>query len=449
MDAQGHPLAIEYRDARRVRSVACMRRSLKSILASSLPVLLLSGNLLLAQETSPGQEEVNSIDQPSDQNAETTADKNIENVLAKSVRAMFQEKESPFLHIRWGTKVYIDTPLGNKPQDARVTLRKAELKLSRAFGKNFQVKLSGNYLKGEFKAGDSYLVYTGWKTGILTAGVQSPPFSLESTSASSAISFMENALPVAALSENRNAGVDFLKRASRHMFNASWVFYNPRQEGVSEIGQALVGRYVYSPIEVHGHKNYHFGGSFSYRFLNSNAEVQFRARPEVATTDVFYIDTGNMDNGKSVVRVALEGSQVNGRFSWQSEVLASRVIRHNAESLEFWGAYFHLSQFLTKDTRNYDQGTGTFNNVVPNSPLGNGGWGAFEVAFRASYADLTDKDIIGGKESNLSLGINWYLNEKLRLMANVIKVMDVDRPGSIYDGLNPLIFALRAQWLIY
>jgi len=143
------------------------------------------------------------------------------------------------------------------------------------------------------------------------------------------------------------------------------------------------------------------------------------------------------------------GNQVNGRFSSQAEVLASRLKRENASTLGFWGAYFHVSHFLTNDSRNYDQGSGTFINVIPNSSVGRGGWGAVELAFRASYTDLTDKDIIGGRESNLSLGLNWYLNEKFRLMANVIKVLDVDRPGSVYDGLNPLIFALRTQWLIY
>lgn len=149
------------------------------------------------------------------------------------------------------------------------------------------------------------------------------------------------------------------------------------------------------------------------------------------------------------MRVGLEGTHIIGRFSWQSEVLASRVHRNNAETLQFWGAYVQLSQFLTKDSRNYDQGSGTFINVIPNSPLGRDGWGAFEVAFRASYVDLTDKDIVGGRESNVSFGFNWYLNEKLRLMTNLIKVLDVDRPGSEFDGENPLIFALRAQWLIY
>jgi len=34
------------------------------------------------------------------------------------------------------------------------------------------------------------------------------------------------------------------------------------------------------------------------------------------------------------------------------------------------------------------------------------------------------------------------------VMANVVKVLDVTRPGSEYDGQDPLIFALRAQWLM-
>jgi len=361
---------------------------------------------------------------------------------------MFQEKEGP-LHFRWGTKLYVDIPIGNEPSDATPTLRKAELKLSRAFGKNWQLKLSGNYQKNEFQAGDSYLVYSGWKAAILTAGVQDPPFSLQASNSSSATTFMEGPLPVNALSENKNAGLDFLKRTEKQIFNISWVFHNPRQEGVSEIGQALVARYVYSPIKFHGRKNVHLGGSFSYRFLNSSADVQMRSRPEVSTTNFFYVDTGNIDNGKTVLRAGLEASQVNGRFSWQSEVLASRVRRDNAETVDFWGAYFHLSWFLTSDSRNYDQGSGTFINVIPNSPVGRGGLGAFEVAFRASYVDLTDKDIIGGQETNLSLGVNWYLDTKLRFMANMIKVLNVDRPGSQFNNQDPLIFALRAQWLVY
>jgi len=412
--------------------------------------LLLASDGLFAQDAVTASDSPGANDHQPEPGADTAQDDSgLEDVLADSVRSMFQEKESPFLHIRWGTRLYADFPIGNEPAGASVTLRKAELKLSRAFGKNVQVKLSGNYLNGEFNAGDSYYVYSGWKRALLTVGIQSPPFSLGSSNASSAISFMETALPVAALAENRNAGVDFLKRTPKHLLNASWVFYNPRQRGVSETGQALVARYVYSPINFHGHENTHLGGSFSYRLLDTDAQVQLRSRPEVATSDVYYIDTGTIYDGDSVLRMGLESSEIKGRFSWQAEVLASRVKRNNAARTDFWGAYFHVSHFLTNDSRNYDQGSGTFVNVKPNSPVGRGGWGAFELAFRASYTDLTDKEIIGGRESNVSLGLNWYLNEKFRVMANVVKVIDVDRPGSEYDGLDPLIFALRTQWLIY
>ena len=425
------------------------RLSLYCVLFQLSLALLAPGNCLFAQETVTDSDPSEGDSHQPGEVADNAADDETHRAIADSVRTMFQEKETPYLHIHWGTKVYVDAPLGNEPAGADLTLRKAELKLSRAFGKNFMAKLSGNYNHRVMQAGDSYLVYTGWKAAILTVGVQDPPFSLEAGTTSSAVTFMENALPVEALSENKNAGVDFLKRTPRQIINASWVFYNPRQRGVTETGQALVGRYIYSPINFHENKNIHLGASFSYRFLNSSATVQLRSNPEVATSDVFYIDTGSIVDGKAVVRTGLEACQITGRFSWQSEVLTSRVTRHNADTLDFWGVYFHLSQFLTNDSRNYDQGSGTFVNVIPNSPIRKGGWGAFEIAFRASYTDLTDKEIVGGSESNVSLGFNWYLNDKFRVMFNAIKVLDVNRPNSEYDGLDPLIFALRTQWLIH
>jgi phosphate-selective porin OprO/OprP len=137
-----------------------------------------------------------------------------------------------------------------------------------------------------------------------------------------------------------------------------------------------------------------------------------------------------------------------GPFSWQSEVLSTRVQRNGYESVTFWGAYFYASWILTGESRNYNAGNGYFQPLKPSKPLRHGGWGAFEVAARASYVDLTDQDITGGEESNVSLGLNWYLNDQFRIMTNLIKVINVDRPGNEFDGEDPLIFVLRAQWLL-
>jgi len=40
------------------------------------------------------------------------------------------------------------------------------------------------------------------------------------------------------------------------------------------------------------------------------------------------------------------------------------------------------------------------------------------------------------------------LNNQLRLSGNMIKVLDINRPGNEFDGSDPLIWAVRLQWLI-
>ena len=117
-------------------------------------------------------------------------------------------------------------------------------------------------------------------------------------------------------------------------------------------------------------------------------------------------------------------------------------------SLAFNGWYVFASWFLTGESRVYFKNTGTFGRVFPNSlfTFSNGGLGAWELIFRASSADLSDKDVVGGAENNITLGLNWYPREYIAVMANYIKVLDVDRPGSIYDNNDMNIFQLRLQF---
>lgn len=343
----------------------------------------------------------------------------------------------------------IDSPLNNEPEDARPVFRRVKLRYERGFGEHWLVKFTANYTRsGGLELADNYLVYSGWKTALLTFGVFDPPFSLESMSTSSSLTFMERSLVVDALSERQSGGLAFLKRTPNHIFNGMLVFLNPKDNDLRQSGQALIGHYVYSPIALEGSSSVHIGGSFSYRQNTNGNSTQFRSLPEVATADNYFVDTGTIDGAEKVLRMGFEASDVAGRFSWQTEVLSTRVIRNAADRLYFWGAYAYASWFLTNDSRNYDAGTGSFGVVKPSTPVMHGGWGAFEVAARASYVDLTSRDLIGGKESNISLGFNWYLNEKIRVMSNLTKVLGVDRPGNEFDRQSPLILSVRLQWLI-
>ena len=48
------------------------------------------------------------------------------------------------------------------------------------------------------------------------------------------------------------------------------------------------------------------------------------------------------------------------------------------------------------------------------------GWGAWQVALRYSYLDLTDNDVQGGIEENVTLGLVWYFNANSSLQFNAI-----------------------------
>jgi phosphate-selective porin OprO/OprP len=367
---------------------------------------------------------------------------------ARYINSLLIDREFPVIGGKWGAQIFIDVPLNGEPDGAELTLRRAKLNYVRNFGNDWRLKLTGDYSRGGgLELSDNYVSYNGWDQVLMTLGIGDPPFSLESVSSSSGLTFMERGMAVDALAERKAAGATFLYRSPRSILNASLVLANVSQDDLREDGQGVVLHYVYSPVESDVDA-IHLGGSFSYHVNASEDNTQFRSRPEVATINDYFVDTGSISGADRVGRLSFEASQVRQRFSWQTEVLSARVLRDDAETVNFWGAYAFVSWFLTNDSRNYNLGDGSYGRVDVSTPFLKGGKGAFEVAARASFVDLTDHDVIGGKERNLSLGLNWYLNQRTRLMANVVKVLDVDRPGSEFDGQDPLVFSLRFQWVV-
>lgn len=390
-------------------------------------------------------------DEPQSTHDTTYAEDVISEALADTpyINSLLIDRSFPVIGGSWGWEMFVDVPLNGEPDGAEITLRRAKAKYAHRIGDHWRFKLTGDYSQGAgLELSDSYFSYTGWDRKLLVLGITDPPFSLESIDSSAALTFMERGLPVVALSERRSGGVSILRRSPTSIVNASLVLFNVTQDNIREDGQGVVLHYVHSPIEIVEGRSVHLGGSISYRVNASEDSTQFRTRPEIATVDDYYVDTGLIANAEEVGRLSLEASHVAGRFSWQSELLAARVQRQALETVQFWGAYIYASWFLTKDSRNYNFGSGSFEPLNVSTPVLEGGKGAWELAVRASYVDLTDQDVIGGSEKNLSIGLNWYLNNRIRLMTNLVKVLDVDRPGSEYDGQDPLIFSLRAQWVL-
>jgi phosphate-selective porin OprO/OprP len=160
----------------------------------------------------------------------------------------------------------------------------------------------------------------------------------------------------------------------------------------------------------------------------------------------FFVDTGPVGTDN----IQLYNAELAVRLgSWyaQSEATYAVVNDTAGNTLTFPGAYAQMGYFLTGEVRPYNRHAGVFGRVQPLRDFGFTGWGAWEVAARYSYIDLNDAFGVApvgpaGRLSDLTFGVNWYLNQYAKFQFNYIEAF-LDRPA---DGTSQTgVFALRAQ----
>jgi phosphate-selective porin OprO/OprP len=160
--------------------------------------------------------------------------------------------------------------------------------------------------------------------------------------------------------------------------------------------------------------------------------------------DVDLVDTGTIADVDDTVTLGLEAAAVWGPFSLQGEYVRAQVERGTGADLSFDGWYLFGSWMLTGESRRYSAQRGIFRGVKPASHRG-----AWELALRFSSLDLQDREVLGGEEDNLTLGLNWYLNPNVRFMANYTRA-DAN-PSTSAVGFQPGVrdqpdlFQVRAQ----
>ncbi|MCR9267428.1 MAG: porin, partial [Alphaproteobacteria bacterium] len=86
-------------------------------------------------------------------------------------------------------------------------------------------------------------------------------------------------------------------------------------------------------------------------------------------------------------------------------------------------------------------GSGRFGRTRPATPLSEGGLGAVEIALRVDRADLDS--VNEGVLTNWTLGVNWYLEDRVRVMANLVDGT-VERAGAASTDISGA--QLRLQW---
>lgn len=359
---------------------------------------------------------------------------------------VFQSQDSSFRYWLDG-RVQIDAAVytGSRNSLANGTeVRRARLGGKVTLYRDWHGEIDVDFTKNAVEMKDVWLGYEGFANSLVKIGNYKEPFSLETLTSSKYITFMERSY-ADNLSPDRNIGLGYTHwgtwwQAAVGAFGqpAGSVDASGRDEGYG-----LTGRVTIAPINRPG-RLLHLGGAISRRTPNGDPApdtntVRFRARPETNVSQARFFTTGKIRLVDYTMLMNGELAGVYGPWSLQAEYTKADVHRLSGLATPtFNAAYAFVSYFLTGETRPYLVEEGEFDRIVPRSST----LGAWEIAARVSGIDLNDPstgvNIAGGKGTNYTLGINWYINANFKWMLDYTRVV-TDQNAKPDLGVAPLV----------
>jgi phosphate-selective porin OprO/OprP len=258
-------------------------------------------------------------------------------------------------------------------------------------------------------------------------GQHNPFQSLEELTSSLATSFMERAAFTDAFNFRRRVGIsgsyaagDIVASAGVFTDNISDLADNSDRTGLGDENKSVGGdaRLVYAPKI--GDAQLHFGGSAHLRDTGNIAEfggtTRYRQRPFVHTTNTRFIGTPALRVTRET-HGGLEAAFIRGPLHGAGEVHWFRPeILGRTEDPTFFGGYAELGYFLTGETRGYRNGQ--FDRTKVLRPVGDGGFGAFQVNLRYDHLDLSDAGILGGRQHGYEASLIWIPQDHVRFLLN-------------------------------
>lgn len=341
-------------------------------------------------------------------------------------------------------------------------IRRGRLEFLGTFYKDWEFKSQVDFADNAVAIKDMFVQYNGLKVASLplaiTFGSQKQAFSRELQESSNDMMFMERSLmdTLNAPTVDRAIGLNVAT------LNKNWTgqvgIYGDTvtantQNNTADEGWAVNSRWTYAPINEKT-KLIHLGVAGNYRVPNATDQVNDKALSFSYETshmsNLKVIDTHAIAGVNNIKMVGLEANGLYGPFTIGGEYTHTWLDRKTGGSnLAFDAWYGEASWSITGESRKYK--AGKFYKIEPNKnfSLKNGGWGAWELAARYAEADLSDGNVRGGQMSNLTVALNWYINNNIRFMADYNKVLEVKesnvttRNGGKPDNLD--VFMLRGQ----
>ncbi|HHC81098.1 MAG TPA: hypothetical protein ENK46_14550 [Flavobacteriia bacterium] len=307
--------------------------------------------------------------------------------------------------------------------------RRARFFFSGTVYENVTFKLNIDFASGNTVLKDAYI---GIKNipfvGNIRVGHVKEPFRLDALTSSKYLTFMEPALLTDFTPIRNNGILLFNNFLDKRLSVQTGLFRNASGRTGNDLtandGFTFTGRMSGLPFDDNEKKLLlHVGLGYTYKKPNDKKEFKIASRPEAHLSGKKYLNTGIIEDVENVQMANFETALVKGPFSVQAEYLIANINTGTgitSISYNFSSYYAQTSYFITGEYKRFKSSYSGFNRLKPthNFVGKNKGAGAWEVALRYSNSDLNNKDIFGGEQRDITLGLNWYLNPVTRIMFN-------------------------------
>jgi phosphate-selective porin OprO/OprP len=355
----------------------------------------------------------------------------------------------------------------NIPPQDRIGFRRLRLGVAGETSDLMIYKFEGEFAGGndvEFR--DAFFGFTDLPVvQTVLIGNQKRPYGLDHWNSSRYNVFMERPFIVEAFnSDSRRLGVQSWSYSEDLAYNWQYGLFN--QADIMDTGSytsdhwqgQVAGRFAntwwYDECsDGRGYAHWAVSGTWADTDGNANTEnyadsgvnaAQFSTRPEAWTINR-WLDTGLIAGAEDYSLLGLENVVNVGPVQVVGEYMNVWLNRDGESQLNFHGGYLYVSYFLTGEHMPWNRETGQLDRPIPFENFFlvdtcrdgvQGGCGAWQIAVRGSYGDLSDENIQGGVGESVTFGLNWYWTPNARMQFNCIYGNIHDNALNAVDGIT-------------
>lgn len=330
-------------------------------------------------------------------------------------------------------------------------IRRARISGVLQWNYDWLLKAGGDFSDGA-ELRELSLEYRGWPLHLEVGRMVEPFGVLQGSSRGSAMMERPQAT---ALAPGYGVGLAANARGERWGFTAG-IYKATRNSEFDEGGReedAFTLRGTFTPLKAED-KMIHLGFAGSFREAKEGT-LQFVAIPESvlllglnASSTLLFVDD---ESSNRYYLYGIEFASQIGPVVIQSEYMQAQIGEvfgfdesgntASAGSPVYFSYYFETAWAVTGERRDYSTARGVMGGIHPESSILQGGLGAIELAARVSFINLIDSNLGGEDGLVTSLGINWYPEERVKLMLDVLQIEET----RIFSSESTMAVQARAQ----